>query len=132
MRIQIVGHHLPGRHPGSHGDVQVGIQIRGEPTGLVRADAAEATWTVEVTESYGSDARDFHGPAVQGSHGDRFVHLTWLEGPDAVMFGRAKLMLSDAPEAEEVIARVDLTDEAGLPRCARLEPPAVEWQVSAG
>jgi len=64
---------------------------------VVPADVAEATWEVEVTESYGGDARDFHGPAVQGTHGERFLYLTWLEGPDATMFRRAKLMLEDAP-----------------------------------
>jgi len=131
MRIRIEGHHLPGRHPGPHRDVQVGIQVRKDPSDLVWADVTEAVWTVEVTESYGSDVRDFHGPAVQGRHGERFIYLTWLEGPGAEMFRRAKLMLGDAPEAEEVVARVDLTDELGLPRCARLRPPVIEWSVGA-
>lgn len=130
MRIRIEGHHLPGRHPGGHRDVQVGIQVRREPTELVSADAESVTWTVEVTESYGADARDFHGPAVQGRRGERFVYLTWLEGPDAEMFRRAKLMLDEAPEGESVVARVDLTDELGLPRCARLREPAVEWRTA--
>lgn len=129
MRVRIEGHTLPGRNPGGHRDVQVGIQVRREPAELVWADAEEASWVVEVTESYGSDVRDFHGPAVQGKHGERFIYLTWLEGPDAEMFRRAKLMLSDAPEADAVTVRIDLTDEAGLPRCARLRPPAVEWAV---
>jgi hypothetical protein len=128
VRIRIEGHHLPGRNPGSHRDVQVGLQVRKEPAELVRADAGEVTWTVVVTESYGADTRDFHGPVVQGRHGERFIYLTWLEGPDATMFRRAKLMLDDAPEAEHVVARVHLTDEKGLPRCARLRAPAVEWR----
>lgn len=131
MRIRIEGHHLPGRHPGGHRDVQVGIQVGKEPAELVPADADEATWTVEVSESYGADVRDFHGPAVQGRRGERFVYLTWLEGADAVMFRRAKLMLGEAPEGEQVVARVDLTDELGLPRCARLKAPALEWRVEA-
>lgn len=129
MRVRIEGHTLPGRNPGDHRDVQVGIQVRREPAELVSADAEETSWVVEVTESYGSDVRDFHGPAVQGKRGERFIYLTWLEGPDAEMFRRAKLMLADAPEAESVTARVDLTDEKGLPRCARLRPPAVEWTI---
>lgn len=129
VRIRIEGHTLPGRNPGSHRDVQVGIQVRREPAEVVPADVEDAAWEVEVTESYGSDARDFHGPAVQGKHGERFIYLTWLEGPHATMFRRAKLMLADAPEGESVIARVNLTDESGLPRCARLRPPAVEWAV---
>jgi hypothetical protein len=29
-----------------------------------------------------------------------------------------------------VVARVDLTDELGLPRAARLRPPAIEWSVA--
>ncbi len=40
MRIRIEGHHLPGRHPGPHRDVQVGIQVRQDPSDLVWADAA--------------------------------------------------------------------------------------------
>lgn len=129
MRIRIVGHRLPGRNPGQHRDVRVGIQVRREPAEVVPADAEQAMWDVQVSESYGGDTRDFHGPAVQGKHGERFIYLTWLEGEDATMFRRAKLMLADAPEAESVTARVDLTDESGLPRCARLRPPAVEWSV---
>lgn len=129
MRIRIEGHHLPGRDPGCHRDVQVGIQVRTEPCDLVGADATDVTWEIEVTESYGADVRDFHGPAVQGRRGERFVYLTWLEGDEAVMFRRAKLMLGEAPEGERVTARVDLTDELGLPRCARLRSPAVEWSL---
>jgi hypothetical protein len=42
------------------------------------------------------------------------------------MFRRAKLMLADLPPAaEEVSVDIDLTDEHGMPRCARLRPPAV-------
>lgn len=129
MRLRIEGHHLPGRHPGSHRDVQVGVQVRSDPTDLVRADAATATWTLDIAETDHEGTRDFRGPAVHGRRGERFVYLTWLEGADARMFRRAKLMLSEAPEADLVVARVDLTDELGLPRCARLRAPALEWRV---
>jgi hypothetical protein len=74
---------------------------------------------------------DFHGPVVQGKKGERFVYLTWgtLEGDSFSMFRRAKLMLADLPDdADEVIADVDLTDESGMPRCARLRPPAIRIQ----
>ena len=131
MRIRIEGHHLPGRVTGPHHDVQVGVQVRREAVELVPGDAESASWTVEVTESYGADVRDFHGPAVQGKRGERFVYLTWLEGPDGEMFRRAKLMLSEAPEAEQVVASVHLTDEKGMPRCARRRAPAVEWSAEA-
>ena len=129
MKVRIEGHTLPGRNPGGHRDVQVGIQIRRDPAELVPADVEHATWEVEIAESYGESGRDFRGPAVQGKRGERFIYLTWLEGPDATMFRRAKLMLDGAPEAQEVTARVSLTDELGLPRCARLRAPAVEWRA---
>jgi hypothetical protein len=42
------------------------------------------------------------------------------------MFSRAKLMLADLPTgAGEVTVDVDLTDDAGRPRCARLDASAV-------
>jgi Family of unknown function (DUF5990) len=44
------------------------------------------------------------------------------------MFRRAKLMLADLEPfagAEQVMARIDLTDECGGPTCARLKPPAL-------
>jgi hypothetical protein len=67
---------------------------------------------------------------VQGRRGARFVYLTWGD-VDAdgsfTMFRRAKLMLADleplVAETDQVVARVDLTDESGGPRCARLRPP---------
>ena len=129
MRLRIEGHHLPGRHPGGHRDVQVGVQVRSDPTDLVRADAATATWTLDIDEVDHEGTRDFRGPTVHGRRGERFVYLTWLEGADPRMFRRAKLMLGEAPEGGAVVARVDLTDELGLPRCARLRAPALEWRV---
>lgn len=42
------------------------------------------------------------------------------------MFRRAKLMLADLPPgADEVMVEVHLTDERGMPRCARLRQPAI-------
>ncbi len=74
---------------------------------------------------------DFRGPAVQGARGERFVYLTWGELPEGTfeMFRRAKLMLADMPDPRRatVTVRVDLSDECGLPRCARLRPPALSW-----
>jgi hypothetical protein len=75
---------------------------------------------------------------VQGRPGGRFVYLTWGDvGEDGsfAMFRRAKLMLADvepfvagAGDTGQVIARVDLTDDCGGPRCARLRPPALTLQ----
>ena len=59
------------------------------------------------------------------------VYLTWGEydGTHFEMFRRAKLLLSDVPHphATEVVARIHLTDPHGMPRCARLHPPALEF-----
>ena len=47
------------------------------------------------------------------------------------MFRRAKLMLADlepliTTAAERITATIDLTDDCGGPRCARLRPPALQ------
>ncbi len=111
--------------------MHVGVQVRRDPAGLVPADVDSARWEVEIDVVPHDGGPDFRGPAVQGRRGERFVYLTWGEvrGADFVMFRRAKLMLSDAPDPSRsvVTARVDLTDDLGLPRCARLRPPAISW-----
>ncbi len=124
MLLTIHGHDLPGRTCGSHHDIHVGVQVRDEPSELVPGDAASATWTLDIRTGDG----DFHGPAVHGRRGERFVYLTWGEYTDGAfaMFRRAKLMLSDLPAgADAVTVDVHLTDDQGLPRCARLKPPAL-------
>jgi hypothetical protein len=124
MRLVIHGHRLPGLTCGSHQNVHVGLQVGAEPTGLVPADAGAAEWVTEIRTVDG----DFRGPAVQGRKGERFVYLTWgsVDAGSFEMFRRAKLMLADLPAADEVTVNVDLTDERGMPRCARLRPPAIE------
>ena len=137
MLLQIRGHHLPGRS--WHGDgerrdnVHVGIQIGREPRELVPGDAAAAAWTIEIEPIVRDGVTDYRGAAVQGRRGDRFVYLTWGNvGADGsfAMFRRAKLMLADIEPlittAEGTItATIDLTDDCGGPRCARLRPPAL-------
>jgi hypothetical protein len=131
VRLVIQGHHLPGRTCGSCSDIHVGVQVRRDPAFLVPADAESARWEVEVDVVEREGSPDFRGPAVQGKRGERFVYLTWGEVHDEsfAMFRRAKLMLADVPDAAaaEVTATVDLTDESGMPRCARLRPPALSW-----
>ncbi len=104
-------------------------------------DSESAVWstTIEVLDrpDHPDAGRiDFRGPAVQGKRGSRFVYLTWGDvRPDGtfVLVRRAKLMLDDllpfdplADPDQTVVARVDLTDECGGPRCARLRAPALE------
>ncbi|WGX96653.1 DUF5990 family protein [Nocardioides sp. L-11A] len=137
MLLEIRGHRLPGRSwqvtDAPHGNVHVGLQVGREPHDLVPGDAAEAVWSTELTLVDKDGTTDVRGPAVQGPRGARFVYLTWGDvGPDGgfAMFRRAKLMLDDvlavgAGPGGRVIATVDLTDERGGPRCARLKPPAL-------
>jgi len=136
MLLQIRGHHLPGRAWQSsderYDNVHVGIQVGREPRELVRGDAESPSWTIPLDVVVREGGLDFCGSAVQGRHGARFVYLTWGD-VDAdgsfTMFRRAKLMLADlvplVAETDYVVARVDLTDECGGPRCARLRPPAL-------
>jgi hypothetical protein len=145
VRVVISGVNLPGREfcrpDGSlMGNVHVGIQIRRDPADLVRADAPEASWEVDVQVVRADGSLDFRGPAVQGKRGDRFLYLTWGEvhaDGEFEMFRRAKLMLDriepdlveSAVEHGRLDARVDLTGRGGGPRCARVDPPAIEWSV---
>ena len=148
MRVVITGVNLPGRGfcrtDGSEmQNVHVGVQLRRDPAQLVRGDATEARWELDVDVVDKDGLLDFRGPAVQGKRGERFIYLTW-GNVDATngfeMFRRAKLMLDRIdPELIESAARdghlaatVDLTDDRGGPRCARVDPPALAWSVPPG
>ena len=75
---------------------------------------------------------------MQGRRGSRFVYLTWGnsgDDGDFHMFRRAKLML-DAIDSDVIdrgkasgtlAARLGLTDECGMPRCAAVRPPGITW-----
>jgi hypothetical protein len=65
VRVVIRGHHLPGSTCGQYTNIHVGLQVRGEPVGLVPAGAQAAEWVVEVRSSDG----DFRGSAVHGKKG---------------------------------------------------------------
>jgi hypothetical protein len=124
--LRIEGVDLPGRTCGEHDDVHVGIQRKQEVVEVVPGDAARATWTLEVTTKVGTDGElDFAGPYVHGKRGERFVYLSWSDVGG--MFRRAKLMLSEAPVADEVTARIAMTDSCGMPICARLRD--VRWST---
>ena len=146
MRVAIHGINLPGRvfcrPDGSEmGNVHVGVQVRREPDQLVRADEAKALWELDVDVVSKDGVRDFRGPAVQGTRGDRFIYLTWgdMSHGRFDMFRRAKLMLDrvDPTVMDEAIrtghlsAVVDLTGGDGGPRCARVDPPAIQWSAAA-
>jgi hypothetical protein len=143
MLLQIQGHHLPGRvwrsHDEYYDNIHVGIQVGKEPSELVRADAETSSWTIPIEVVTREGELDFRGPAVQGKRGDRFVYLTWGDVDEDgafTMFRRAKLMLADleplSVDTPQVTARVDLTDDCGGPRCARLRPPALTFEQDGG
>jgi hypothetical protein len=140
MLLQIRGYHLPGRVWHSRDEyfdnVHVGIQVGKEPHELVRADSETPSWTITIEVVARERGTDFRGPAVQGKPGARFVYLTWGD-VDAdgsfTMFRRAKLMLADleplitGDKDRTIVANVDLTDDCGGPRCARLRAPALRF-----
>ena len=147
MRVVIDGFDLPGRtfsDPDGHpfNDVRLGIQVGQEPHDLVAGDALVARWELHVRVVEGTDASvDFKGPAVHGKRGDRFLYLTWGNVDDYGrfhMFRRAKLMLNridrelvTAAEQQErpLVGVVRLRDAHGAPRCARVDPPDLEWKL---
>jgi hypothetical protein len=145
MLLEIRGHHFPGRDWEIDGapchNVHVGVQLRRDPSDLVPGDADTASWLVDVDLVDRDGAIDFRGPAVQGKRGERFVYLTWGDVTahgTFRMFRRAKLMLDEVDAAtleaanepgRRLVATVDLTDDRGGPRCARLRPPALALTV---
>ncbi|TNH31335.1 hypothetical protein FHG89_02925 [Micromonospora orduensis] len=146
MRIRIDGSDLPGRRAGAGadalrlGNVHVGIQRKGEVLDQVPADAAEATWSFEVSSREIDGVLDVGGPWVHGRPGARFLYLSWGAVTDDgfAMFRRAKLMFTDIPtellraaheDGRTLVGRLGLTDAAGEPLCARVRPPAIAWTV---
>lgn len=145
MRVAIAGINLPGRgfwRPDGSvmENVHVGVQVRRDPAQLVQADAVDGHWEMDVEVVANDGERDFRGPTVQGKRGDRFIYLTWGNvDPDGEfeMFRRAKLMLNrvdesvmkQAVEVGQLLATVDMTGDDGTPRCARVDPPAIEWST---
>ncbi len=110
---------------------------------MVPADAESATWELDPTlVTTPEGGLDFKGPEVHGKRGDRFLYLAWGsvdDGGDFQMFRRAKLMLNRIDpaivrSAEDsdwaLVARVRMSDDHGAPRCARVDPPDIDWRVA--
>lgn len=146
MKVRIEGRDLPGRAFCSVGEqmgnVHVGAQVGREPADVVPADAASASWDLDVRVVTTDDGDlDFRGAAVHGKRGERFLYLTWGDVKDDgtfVMFRRAKLVLDRvdptlvrAAEAEgrTLVADLVLTDGWGHPICARVDPPDLTWSL---
>lgn len=145
MQLSITGFNLPGCvFPQPDGalmtNVHVAVQIGREPSDLVKANSSKALWDLDVEVFVRDGQLDFRGPVVQGKRNERFIYLTWGEvtrNNEFEMFRRAKLMLDridedlvgSALDAGRLLARIDLTGPDGGPRCARVDPPAIEWSV---
>ena len=87
-------------------NVHVGIQIGRDPANLVRADASEARWDIDIDIVVHEGQTDFRGAAVQGKRGERFIYLTWGD----VSTNRH---VRDVPPGE-ADAEPDRPDDAGL------------------
>jgi hypothetical protein len=146
--IRIEGTDLPGRRGGGeadrlrHGNVHVGVQRKAEVVDRVPADASAATWQLEVTSREVDGLLDVGGPWVHGRPGARFLYLSWgtVNGEVFAMFRRAKLLFGDIPSGllraahdgdGTLVGRLGLTDACGEPRCARVRPPDVFWELDA-
>jgi hypothetical protein len=107
----------------------------------VPGDAPSARWEVEITVRRDEDGFDFSGPFVNGTRDDRNLGLAWGEVPgDGTLrvFRGAKLRLVDIDPGiiedamrpgHRLVARIRLTNDRGLPVCARVHPPALLWSA---
>jgi hypothetical protein len=142
VTVRIVGRRLPGRACGPYTDITVGLaeKVGCDPTDVHPADVSEAIWEtiVQVREHGGAAA--FRGPAVNGPPHERFLYLTWAgrKGRAApAMFRRAKLRLDAIPPQVLVkalrsgllVGRLELTAGDGMPVCASVRPPAIDWSA---
>src|SRR3989442_3926593 len=132
----------PDRPDGYH-NIHVGVQRRnnrGELLGLVPGDASSATWTLECNAVRSSSGHDLTGPYIQGPPGGRFIYLSWGTVDAAQkfqLFRRAKLWLDAVPPgvldralvARTLVGRLGLTDGKGMPLCAAVRPPLLEWSA---
>jgi hypothetical protein len=148
MEVRIVGVELPGRtcadpRPGGleYENVHVGVQRREDVVDFIPGDAPDAAWNFTVDTVTKDGSLDLRGPFVQGKRGDRFLYLSWGTVDDAnhfEMFRRAKLMFDAVPDevlrsaqalGHRLVGTVNMTHDDGMPRCAAVRPPVIEWTV---
>jgi hypothetical protein len=136
VRFRIVGIDMPGlactRAQGFEEDrtnVHVGVQRGSEVIDLVRGDATEARFEIDVPVRAGR----FSGPCVHGQRGERFLYLSWGDLGDGgafTMFRRAKIHLdtldAEALEGKVVEGWLKMSDDGG-PVCASVRPPKIRW-----
>ncbi|BBH70478.1 hypothetical protein ACTI_71630 [Actinoplanes sp. OR16] len=146
VRIRIEGYDLPGR-PGAPqaealrlGGVHVGMQRKAEVVDRFPVQAESAVWEFDVDVRHVDGFIDVGGPWVHGRPGQRFLYLSWgaVDGESFAMFRRAKLLFGDIPGpllraaadgSGTLVGRLGLTDAEGGPRCARVRPPELAWEL---
>jgi hypothetical protein len=149
VEVRIVGVELPGRtcgdpRPGGleYENVHVGVQRRKDVVDLVPGDAADAEWNLTVDTVAKDGGIDLRRPFVHGKRRDRFLYLSWGTVDDAnhfEMVRRAKLMFDAVPDevlrsaqsaGHSLVGTVKMTHGDGMPRCAAVRPPVIEWTVA--
>ncbi len=127
-------------------NVCVAVQRRARPQELLDlqdGDQEQASWVLDAVISAQQDGFDVSGPYIQGPIGQRFIYLSWGDVDGAgtfAMFRRAKLTIADidpdvlaaAARSGRLLARLDMSDAAGRPICARVRPPHVQWSAPSG
>jgi hypothetical protein len=151
LTIVIHATDFPGRDcgPGPKGevfrDIHVGLARRRETIELASGDSSEIRWIFEVTVRRDDDSSpvEFGGPYVLGGKDDRHFGLRWVtltKDDELEVFRAAKLRVADIDQAlieearrgnHRLIGRLVMTDQQGLPICARVRPPWIEWTVEA-
>ena len=143
IQVKVIGRRLPGRVCGPYSDISVGLpqKVGCDPAELVAADVREAKWETTIQVYQRDGVPMFRGPAVNGPPGERFLYLTWIgrKGRKApAMFRRAKLRLDAVPakvlleslDSGQLVGRLNLTASDGMPVCASVRPPELEWKSS--
>jgi hypothetical protein len=142
LEVRILARELPGRTCGPYAEVAVAFvdKAGGHPESFVDGGAREAVWQTRVEVRAEGGVPRFRGPAVNGPPHERFFYLAWIgrKGREATaMFRRAKLRLDAVPapvlagalRSGRLVGRVGLTMADGMPLCASVLPPAIEWSA---
>lgn len=143
IQVRIVARRLPGRTCGPYSEVTVALasKVGCDPADGVPADRRSATWETHVEVHERSGVPVFRGPAVNGPPQQRFIYLTWVGRKgraNPAMFRRAKLRLDAVPanvlaetlRSGVLVGKLALTAPDGMPVCASVLPPAIEWSAS--
>ena len=141
--VRIVAHRLPGKTCGPYADVTVSLATQAglDPAEGVPADRRSASWETQVQVRERNGIPAFGGPAVNGPPHERFLYLTWIGRKGRAkpaMFRRAKLRLDAVPagtlaealRSGVLVGQLGLTAADGMPVCASVLPPAIEWSAS--